>query len=432
MISQTVVAPRVSMALWVAALTLCVGLAGCGDDAIHDGTGTEPDLAAVEVEVAEATLTTLHPTLELVGTIVAVPEQTAMVSPQLGGWVETLAVVEGQTVEAGRLLVQLDDRSARTDVQRAAAVVAEKQAALRRLKRGYLPQEIETARQDRDKAQATVDGLRSELGALDDLLKHGEISPVAYETKAKALAAAEAALASADAHFKLIEAGTPTELVDEAQSLLDVALADLKHAQLVLEWCSITSPIDGVVVQLLAHKGQFFDRAMPLATVIDMSTVFVQFRLPSQRSNEVRAGTQVEVSCDSFPEEAFRGNVARISGQADPLTGNIVVFASMDNHDGRLRPGLSCRARIALPDIPGALVVPVAAVADHSGTPVVTVIRDGLAYETAVQTAAETRDFVQIRDGLSAGDVVAVAGGYGLPAGCPVTIVPAHGPGASQ
>lgn len=403
-------------------LPVCLTLAGCTKGTVPGDTTVEPEPQPVPVQVAKAELTTLHPQLDLVGTIIAIPERTAVVSPQLGGWVEKLAVVEGQTVKAGDLLVQLDARAAQTDVERASAIVAEKESAVKRLKRGYLPQEIETARQDRDKAKAAVDGLRGELAALDDLLKRQEISPVAYETKAKALTAAEAALASADAHLKLFEQGTATELVDEAQSLLEVAQADLEHMKLTLEWCSITSPIDGVVVQLLAHQGQFFDRAVPLATVIDMSNVFVQLRIPSRNFADVQLGTPVDVQLNALPGQAFRGDISRISGQADPLTGNVIVFAKIENEAHLLRPGLSCEVRVSLTVVSQVLTIPVAAVADNSGTPVVTVIRDGKAYETEVQTGIETRELVQVLQGLAAGDIVATAGGYGLPTGTLVTV----------
>ena len=67
-------------------------------------------------------------------------------------------------------------------------------------------------------------------------------------------------MASARERVKLLEAGTRPEMIAEAQGLLDAAKADLEQAKAHLEWCSITSPIDGVVVQLLARKGQFFDR----------------------------------------------------------------------------------------------------------------------------------------------------------------------------
>jgi membrane fusion protein (multidrug efflux system) len=115
--------------------------------------------------------------------------------------------------------------------------------------------------------------------------------------------------------------------------------------------------------------------------------------------------------------------VERISGEADPLTGNVIVFAAVKNEGLMLRPGLSCEAKVALQPVEHALAVPVQAIADRSGAPVVTVIREGKAHEIEVETGTETDEFVQVLKGLHAGDVVATEGGYGLPDGCPVKIV---------
>ncbi|WP_158265327.1 efflux RND transporter periplasmic adaptor subunit [Blastopirellula marina] len=398
-------------------------LTGCNPGSNPETDAEVSDIPAVPVQVAKAEVVTLHPELELVGTLIAVPEQTAVVSPQLGGWVEHVNVVEGEHVKAGQLLAQLDAHAAQTDIERAQGVVAEKTAILHRLKRGYLPREIEGARKDRDKAQATLDGLQNELTALKDLLDRHEISPVTYETKAKAVHAAEAALASAQARVSLLEEGTPVEQIEEAQGLLEVAQADLEHAQLVLKWCSITSPINGIVTKLTARQGQFFDRAIPMVTITDLSSVFVQLRVPSRHFAQVQCGSPVQVRLDSFPGRTFEGTIERVSGEADPLTGNVVVFAKLPNKDNVLRPGLGCVAQVALPEVPDALVIPLAAVGDNSGTPVVTVVRNGTASETVVELGAETSQFVQVTQGLSAGDEVATAGGYGLPEGCQVRIV---------
>ena len=156
---------------------------------------------------------------------------------------------------------------------------------------------------------------------------------------------------------------------------------------------------------------------------MDLSSVFVQLRIPSRDFGKVRLGTKVDVQLVSIPDRTFHGSIARISGEADPLTGNVNVFALVENKRGVLRPGLGCQARVWLPEIPNALAVPVAAIADHAGTPVVTLIQDGKAQETEVELGAETHQLVQVTQGLSAGDVVATAGGYGLPDGCPVRIV---------
>ncbi len=404
-----------------AALIIKSHFVKAGDEPVSTEAAVDPaQPAPVPVQVATVRRVTLRPTLDLVGTIMAIPEKTAMVSSQLGGWVTELNAHDGQIVKTGQPLVHLDERTAKNNIQRTRAVVAEKEAALKRLKRGYLPQELEVARQDRDKAKATANGLRSELKALEDLRIRGEISPVQYESKMKALESADAALASADAHLKLIEEGTPKELVEEAQAFLEAAQADEEHAKLTLEWCTISSPIDGVVTLMSAHQGQYFAQALPLATVMDLSSVFVQLRIPSRDFGKVTIGTSVDIELTSIPDCTFHGKISRISAQADPLTGNVIMFALIENPDGSLRPGLACDAKVSLPEIPDTLAVPVSAIGDHSGTSVVTLVRDGKTQETEVELGAETSELFQVTKGLSEGDVVATSGGYGLPDGCPV------------
>lgn len=389
------------------------GPAGPGEEA--------PSAKPVSVRAAKAERMTLHPAIDLVGTIMAVPERTAVISAQLGGWVDGVKVIVGQPVRAGAELVTLDARLADVDVARTGAVVAEKQAILARLKRGFLPHELEAARKRRDKAKADMEALNGELAALKTLLTRKEISPVQYDTKAKALDGAQATLSEAEAHLQLLEAGTPHEQIDEAQALLKVATADLQRAELARKWCVICSPIDGVVTQVPARQGQFFNQAVPLVTVMDLSEVLVHLRIPSAQFGKVSIGTKVDLDVRGAPTDSLQGTVSRICGEADPLTGNVDVYASVKNGH-LLRPGLGCRARVWLPEIPDATVIPVRAVADHSGTAVVTVIHDHKAYETKVELGTETAELVQVLKGLSPGDIVATVGGYGLPEGCPVEI----------
>jgi len=392
---------------------------------VHDGA--DPAAAdrpsSVPVEVAMARRQTLRPSLDLVGQVVAIPERTAVVSPQAGGWVERVLVVAGQAVQQGDVLVELDARLAHTEVLRAEASVAEKQAVLDLLRRGPLPEEIDAARQDRNRAGAERANLDTQLAALKRLLARKEISQVQVETKASDRQAAAAAVAASEARLKLLELGTRPEKIKQAAALLATAQADLQRAQLAFKWCTIHSPISGRLVQLLARRGQFFDRAVPLATVIDLSQVFIQLRVPSTAFARVPIGTPIDVRITAFGRRTFTGTIARIGGEADPLSGDVNMFATVANQDRLLRPGLGCRVCLWLPEVSDALAVPRSAVADHSGTPVVTVVRASKAYEVPVRLGVETEQRVQVLDGLSAGDAVATKGGYGLPNGCPVHVV---------
>lgn len=402
---------------------LCWPLGGCRPSAPEEA---EEDLLPkdpVPVKAVQAERTTLRPSVDLVGTLVALPECTTTVSPQVGGWVQKVLVVEGATVQAGDEVVLLDPRLAEVEVAKATASVAEQEAVLAKLKRGYLPQELEMARHEVHKCQETMDSLRAELTALEPLRQNKEVSELQYQKCASSFRAAEAGHAAAEAKLRLLEAGTPREEIAQADARVAIAKAELAAAKLNLELCKVLSPAAGTVTQLLARQGTFVERSTPLLTVVDLSRVFMQVRVPSVHMAQLHVDAKVDVWIASQPDGVLQGQVARISGQADPATGDVDAFVLVTNGNSELRPGLACRGRVWLPELPNVLTVPVAAVADHAGTPVVTVVRDNKAHEIEVQLGVQTMDRVQVTKGLSAGDWVITEGGYGLPEDCPVQIV---------
>ena len=351
------------------------------------------------------------------------PERSTEISPQVGGWIQKVSVVEGANVEEGEEVVMLDTRLAQADVVKAEASVAEKEATLARLKRGYLPQEIEAARQEVRKCDEEADSIGRDVAALEPLWKNKEVPDLQYRKVEASQRAAEAAQAATQAHLDLLLAGTPKEEIAEAAARLDIARSELAAARLNLDLCRITSPISGTVTQLFARQGAFAERSVPLLNVDDLSRLFMQVRIPSIHMSAVAPGARVEVRPVTYPGQVFSGKVARISGQADPATGDVDAFVEIANDKGLLRPGLGGRARLWLPEIASVLAIPAAAVADHSGMAVVTVVEDGKAREVEVDLGTQTDDQVQITQGLEVGQWVVTEGGYGLPDGCPVKIV---------
>ena len=362
----------------------------------------------------------LEPSIDLVGTLEAVPERTAAISAQTEGRIQAVPVVEGERVEIGQVLFELDPRPAEAGRRRAEAAVRQQQAVLDRLEQGYLPQEIEMARQEAQKAKAELESLRLRVRAATRLHENNEVSDVEFERLQSTLRQSEAAYASAAAKLDLYRAGTRPERIAEAQARLDAAEAELARAKLAVAYCTTSSPIAGVVTQLPARQGMHVVPSDRLATVVDLSQIFVRIRVPGGYLSSVKLGAVVEASLPSVEEDRFEGNITRFSGAADPKTGDVQAFATLHNAQGRLKPGLTCRVRVHMPSIEQALVVPVSALADREGTSVLHVVRDHKAYEVQVSTGASTRQYVQITKGLSEGDLVITKGGYGLPDGCPV------------
>ena len=190
--------------------------------------------------------------------------------------------------------------------------------------------------------------------------------------------------------------GYAPEEIAKGEALVDAAEADLASAQLALEFCTIRSPIAGRVTQLFARAGMFAERAIVLATVTDLSSLFAKVRIPSDHQADLARDTVARVTIAALPSQTFQGKIARLSGQADRTTGNVDAFVQVANPHTLLQPGFACQVHLPLRDVPNALVVPVAAVADRNGTPVLTVVRDQKAYEIEVETGEEAADLSRL------------------------------------
>jgi len=351
-------------------------LVGCRRDAsaqeAEQSKATEP----VPVRCAAASVTTLCPSLEVVGTLVGIPEKTAVLSTQVAGQVQQVLVVEGQRVQAGDVLLQLDDRSAKAQRAKARAVVEETEAIVARLRHGSRGEDIDVARQELRKSETNLRLMRLQVESAAAVQDVHIVTGMEFARRKAAAEEGEAEVAASQAKLKLLEAGPRPEEIAEAEARLAGAEADLAAAELTLQLTRITAPLDGVVTDVPVRQGMFVSAGTTLMTLADLSTLFARTRVPTAYLAQVKGGQNVDVRVASFPEDAFTGAVARIGKQADIQTGDVDAFASVANPDGLLRLGLACRLQIWLPEIRDAVAVPVAAIADRDGAPVVTVVRD--------------------------------------------------------
>lgn len=396
-----------------------VAIAGCGG--IVEKTeeeGTPPaEVRAVPVKIMK-----LQPTLELSGVLTSIPENNAVLSSPLAGQVKSIGVHEGQTVNAGDTLVELDTRVAESDLARASAALREMKATLSLLKHGPMPGEIESARQESLAAAEQARALLAKRAALKPLHDRGEISDVQFEQAASAAASAEAIGASAAEHAKMLQAGTRPEAIEEAEAKVASAQADVDAQQLALSLSAIQSPLNGVIAELPVRMGMAIERSVLIARVVDLRSLYAQIRIPAPYRTQVREGSPARLRL-SGTEVDLSGNLCRIGVEADGQTGDVDAFVLVGNDEGTLQPGLACDVAISLPETPERLAVPIDAITNQNGETVVTVIRDEKAEQVAVEVGEKTNEFVAITKGVEAGDLVATEGGYGLPDGTPVHII---------
>ncbi|MFO7917214.1 MAG: efflux RND transporter periplasmic adaptor subunit [Anaerolineae bacterium] len=161
----------------------------------------------------------------------------------------------------------------------------------------------------------------------------------------------EAQMAVAEAHLERLEAGaTDREIaavrarVAQAQAARDALLEQRRLRE-------IAAPMEGVVLDLVAHPGEVAAPGGTLLTLADLTEVTLTVYVSEPRIGQVQLGQRAEVTVDSFPERTFEGTVAHIADSAEFTPRNVatqeervtLVFAveiDIPNEDGALKPGM--------------------------------------------------------------------------------------------
>lgn len=283
------------------------------------------------------------------------------VASELAGRIVSLNMAEGDRVSAGQALVTLDDSllmAQRAQAQAAfeAAQNAAKAAAanLALLKAGASDEQLAVAQTAVDRAQASADAAQSAYDALPAAAQSGSQGKTLKQQLDIALATLDNALAQLD----LLKAGARREQIDAAQAQADAAQSTADAAEAALgvldvqiSKLTLTSPIDGIVLQRLAEPGQVVLPGGALATIADLDQLRITVYVPEDRYGWISLGQGAKVTVDSFPGASFDGRVVHIADQAEFTPRNVqtaegrktTVYAvrlSVENPDGRLKPGM--------------------------------------------------------------------------------------------
>jgi HlyD family secretion protein len=139
---------------------------------------------------------------------------------------------------------------------------------------------------------------------------------------------------------------------DMALAQIDVIQASLKLAEVYLDWCTVRSPIDGIVLEKLAKEGELVSPqtfggsrgpSTSLAAVADLNDLQVEIDVNESDVAKIRIGQSCEVTPEAFPDHHYSGSVAEISPEANRQKGTLQVKVQILNPDQFLTPELTAR-----------------------------------------------------------------------------------------
>ncbi|MGB5098793.1 MAG: efflux RND transporter periplasmic adaptor subunit [Porticoccaceae bacterium] len=205
---------------------------------------------------------------------------------------------------------------------------------------------------------------------------------------------------------------------------IKAAQARLEQSERALTKTRVLSRYNGVVDAELASPGDFVKVGDPLFRITTSNRLRARVPLPETLASKLSVGQEIELYSPLAPDTRVTSSISEIRPTIGVRNRALDVLAMVENPGG-WQPGGSVNASIVIARRPGALLVPEAAVVPRPAGNVVYVVEAGAAHQRAVETGVFVDDFVEIRSGVTATDLVVVAGASFLTEGAPVTVSPA-------
>ncbi|MDU2065225.1 MAG: HlyD family secretion protein [Sporomusaceae bacterium] len=252
------------------------------------------------------------------------------VSTKIPGQIDKLLVKEGEYVEAGQILAEIDSSSLKIQVEQAQANLNSTQAKLASLQVGSRPQQVTQSEASVEQAAANLANAQKNYERVERLFEQGAIAEQQRDASQTALKVAESQYNGATAGLSLMNEGATEQDRQAAKAQVDQAFAALKNAQLQLEYSVIKAPVAGVVAKVPIDIGEMVAVGQTLYSVTNPADAWIEANIEETEVGKVKLGQQVDFIVDAYPGKTLKGEVMDIGA----ATGSQFALLPADNSSG--------------------------------------------------------------------------------------------------
>ena len=334
---------------------------------------------------------------------------------------------EGDRVKKGTLLLQLDKSDEKRNVDKAKSDLSSSTAKLKKAETALLLQktkyktDIKTAESEVQKAifnlKESEDKLKRQIELFDQKVvsqESLETSQTLYEVNQQKLIQAESQLQQAkDSIHDIAMKENEIELVNTEVQRAEIALDEVEER---LEETEIFAPITGIIIEKLVEVGQIIASGISnvnggtaLATIADMSRLFIIADIDETDIGSVKIGHAVTITADAFPDKKFKGVVKRIAPQG-LVENSITIFKVKIEVLGKgrkiLKPMMSANIEIVTDHVENTMLTSRAGIREGENEKFVMVLKNDKPEKAIVKTGIRNPIQVEIISGLNPDDEV--------------------------
>lgn len=323
------------------------------------------------VEVSKARIREVRPQLTLIGNVEALTEGD--VHTEVRGLVEKFTVEEGDYLEKGQLIAELNS--------------------------SQLNLELERTRQERAQNRVLMEKEKKELNRFEMLQKSKSVSAQDLDREFSE---------AASARFRFM-------MLDAAVRLLEDRLSKKK----------IRAPFSGYVVKEYAHVGMWLQGGDKLVRMVEVDPIYVTVQFPQGHMHKIHKGDTVVVNPAGLPKKELKGLISAIVPLGNQAARTFPVKASLQNKDHALKPGMLTYVTFGLGKPRKALTIPKdAVVTTPDQKRMIYLVEDGKAVPREVKLGDASEDYLEVTGGgLEEGVQVVTVGNERLRPGQPVKVL---------
>jgi membrane fusion protein (multidrug efflux system) len=210
--------------------------------------------------------------------------------------------------------------------------------------------------------------------------------------------------------------------MDEARASLTISQGKVESAKAKLAKTVIKAPFSGKIGLIDVSKGAFIQAGQELVTLVDTTSVKVDFKVPEKFVNEVGVGQVADIKVGAFKEQNFQATVEAVDSKVEAESHSISVRATIPNEDNVLKPGLFANVSLIIGEKGQTVQVDEMAVDREGEIEFVWIVNRGTADRVRVLTGARENGKIEIVAGLQEGQIVVTDGQFKLSPGCKVKI----------
>jgi multidrug efflux pump subunit AcrA (membrane-fusion protein) len=339
--------------------------------------------------------------------------QEGQVANKVGGKVIQVLFENGQTVTQGQALVKLDDTDVRNNVASSEAQLSSAESQLKSTEN-----QVTSAQLSMKKMQTSYESAQRDYDRKKTLYDQGAIAKTDLESAETALKNAQTDLATAQNSIESAKLSIETQRAN-----INTAQVNLNTQQSSLQNTTITAPISGVMDGKNVSVGQYVNIGTVLGKVKDTSSINAVIQVKDSDLSYIKVGGKAILKIDGDNSKQYEGVIQNIDAAADSSSRMFNCKIKSDNKNGELKPGVYGKVEIETGSTKKSMSLPIQALGGSEGNYYVFVNNKGVAKKCTVTTGEVSKDTIEIKSGIQAGDEVIITNVSTLLDGETITVV---------